>query len=290
MNGIVYHIVSGHAFFTAVLLLIISAVASTQSRPLFRRITGLSFLLGAIAITISSTALPYWCYWGAVIATLAWMASRYIKPWRQWAAYIVIVAWLAVAAVEVPYHITPSLRPTSDRSITIIGDSVTAGVGGSEQSETWPSILAREHQLQVQDISHMGETASSALKHAQKHPITGSVVVVEIGGNDVLGDTTPLRFATELNALLTQLSAPSRQIVMFELPLPPFYDEYGRAQRTAAAKHHVALVPKRVFLSVIAGSDSTLDTIHLSQSGHELMADVVWRLVENAFEPRNVEQ
>ena len=73
---------------------------------------------------------------------------------------------------------------------------------------------------------------------------------------------------------------------MFELPLPAFCHEYGRAQRTAAAKHDVALVPKRVFLSVIAGNDSTLDTIHLSQSGHHRMADVVWRLVKSAFESR----
>lgn len=70
---------------------------------------------------------------------------------------------------------------------------------------------------------------------------------------------------------------------MFELPLPPFCNEFGRAQRTVAAKHNVILIPKRVFLSVIAGSDSTLDSIHLSQSGHQFMADCVWRLVRSAF-------
>ncbi len=71
---------------------------------------------------------------------------------------------------------------------------------------------------------------------------------------------------------------------MFELPLPPFCHEFGRIQRTVAAKHNVTLVPKRVFLSVIAGSGSTLDTIHLSQSGHQFMADAVWQLVEDAFQ------
>ena len=70
---------------------------------------------------------------------------------------------------------------------------------------------------------------------------------------------------------------------MFELPLPPFCNEFGRAQRNVAAKHNVILIPKRVFLSVIAGSDSTLDSIHLSQSGHQFMADCVWKLVRSAF-------
>jgi acyl-CoA thioesterase I len=44
------------------------------------------------------------------------------------------------------------------------------------------------------------------------------------------------------------------------------------------------LIPKRVFLSVIAGDDSTLDSIHLSQSGHQTMADTVWRSVVSAFD------
>lgn len=187
--------------------------------------------------------------------------------------------------VEIPFHVTPTLNPTSSRSIAVIGDSVTAGVGGDETSETWPSILAREYQLEVQDISHMGETAASALKRARSHPVSASVVVVETGGNDVLGSTSSSQFAQDLDALLAHLAIDDRQLIMFELPLPPLFHEYGRVQRQLAAKHNVKLIPKRVFLSVIAGSGSTLDTIHLSQSGHHTMADCVWRLISSAFSP-----
>ena len=129
----------------------------------------------------------------------------------------------------------------------------------------------------------MGETAASALKRLKSHSISAHVVVVEIGGNDILGSTTANQFASDLDELLGYLAAENRQIVMFELPLPPFCHEYGRLQRAVAAKHNVRLVPKRIFLSVIAGSDSTLDTIHLSQAGHQRMADCVWRLVNSAF-------
>ena len=132
----------------------------------------------------------------------------------------------------------------------------------------------------------MGETAASALNRAKKAQITGSVVIVAIGGNDILGSTTAEQFENDLDALLAHLAAPHRQIVLFELPLPPFCYEYGRVQRVVAAKHNVTLIPRRVFLSVIAGSDSTLDTIHLSQSGHQYMADCVWRLVKSAFDPK----
>jgi acyl-CoA thioesterase-1 len=138
--------------------------------------------------------------------------------------------------------------------------------------------------LQVQDISHVGETAASALKHAMSHPVTAPVVIVEIGGNDILGTTTSEQFSGDLDALLAFLAGDDRQIVMFELPLPPFCHEYGRVQRAVAARHNVLLVPRRVFLSVIAGSGSTLDTIHLSQSGHQYMSDLVWTLIKSAFD------
>ncbi len=70
---------------------------------------------------------------------------------------------------------------------------------------------------------------------------------------------------------------------MFELPLPPFRHEFGRVQRALARKYHVALIPKRVLLSVLAGSDSTVDTIHLTQAGQRRMATRVWRLLSGAF-------
>ncbi len=284
MNWLVFHIVSGQAFFTGIILVIIAVVVSESSRPIISRVAAVTFLIGIIAIAISSTAIPYWFYACAAVVTLAWIASRYKKSWRRWAPQATIAVWCLAAAMEIPYHITPSLDPAGDRTLTIIGDSVTAGIGGDETAETWPSLIAQQHQLQVQDISHVGETAVSALKRAKSQSLTGSLVVVEIGGNDILGSTTTTQFAEDLDALLNHLATPDRQVVMFELPLPPFYHEFGRIQRHAAAKHNVKLIPKRVLLAVIAGSDATLDTIHLSQSGHQFMADSVWRLAKRAFD------
>lgn len=283
MNWLVFHIASGQAFFTGVALVILAAFASTWSHASRRRITAFCFLIGSIAIVVSSTAIPIWVYVVAGLVTLAWIASAVLKKWRRGSAYAVAVAWLVAALIEAPYHVTPSLQPVSSRSIAVIGDSITAGMGGDDKSETWPSILARTRNLNVQDISHAGETAASALKRVKSQPITAPVVIVEIGGNDLLGSTTAAQFADDLDALLSHLAAPNRQVVMFELPLPPFCHEYGRVQRTFAARHNVILVPKRVLLSILAGSDSTVDTIHLTQVGHHAMADCVWHLVRSAY-------
>jgi acyl-CoA thioesterase-1 len=129
----------------------------------------------------------------------------------------------------------------------------------------------------------VGATVSSALRKAQQVAIPDGIVLVEIGGNDLLGSTTVDDFRRDLEALLAHLTGPDRQIIMFELPLPPFCNGYGRVQRRLAAKHDVALIPKRVFLRVLAADNATLDSIHLSQHGHELMADSVWQVLQHGL-------
>ena len=70
---------------------------------------------------------------------------------------------------------------------------------------------------------------------------------------------------------------------MFELPIPPLYEGFGRVQRDLASRHGVALIPKRILLSVIAAADATVDSLHLTQQGQDRMADVVWALLEPAM-------
>ncbi len=72
--------------------------------------------------------------------------------------------------------------------------------------------------------------------------------------------------------------------LLLEVPLPPFYHGFGRIQRRLAKKHGVKLVPKRVLLSILAGGDATLDSIHLSQAGQQKMAEVVWGIVGSGYE------
>jgi acyl-CoA thioesterase-1 len=104
-------------------------------------------------------------------------------------------------------------------------------------------------------------------------------MLIEIGGNDFFESVPPANFAADLDRLLTALSRPNHQLLMLELPLPPFYNAYGRVQRDLAARHGVPLISKREFAGVIFAPDATLDTVHLSESGHVRFADMVWRHV-----------
>ena len=141
--------------------------------------------------------------------------------------------------------------------------------------------------VRVQDLSLAGADVASALKEqAGRVDGPGSLVIAEIGGNDVLGQTTPEAFERGLDALLKVLRRGGRTVVMLELPSPPFYNRFGSAQRRQAGRHGVLLVPRRVLLGVLTAKDATLDTIHLSPTGHARMAEAIWRAVRGAFGAR----
>jgi len=305
MNWLVFHVASGQSFFSGVALVVFATLLSARSGLIAKRLTSVAFLMGVIAIAISSTPLPYWYYGLAGLITMGWLVSVYVARWQCCSQIAVIATWSVAIAMEVPFQFTPTLEPVSTRSMTIVGDSITAGMGMIERSSSriaprsedalqseplqsnrsvrWPTLFAAEHHIRVQDLSQPGATTATALKTVQAQPITAPVVVLEIGGNDVLGDTTSEEYARDLEALLSQLAVPGRQLIMFELPLPPFRNEFGRIQRTLARKHNVALVPKRVLLSAIAADDSTVDSIHLTPTGHQRMAKLVWSFVQSAF-------
>lgn len=202
-----------------------------------------------------------------------WLAAR-----RGLIRVALGVTWLTAVALELPYQVSPAPVTPGRAKLYIIGDSVAAGVSDRE-SGTWPRLLAERAGIDVVDLSRMGATAASALRQTGHLPADGGVVLLEIGGNDLLGSTTAARFEHDLEQLLARVCGADREVLMFELPLPPLRNEYGRVQRRLAARYGVRLVPKRVFAAVLTGDGATLDSVHLSQAGHRRMAEVVCDLL-----------
>ena len=301
MTVLIKHIASGQAFFTGVALVGLAVWLASRSRR--ARGAGLIAIVGLLLIGASATPLPRAFYVVATLVSLYWItvvtwlrrktaetkpdptAGRSNVPVRRSeraACALFAGFWLVGAGMEFPYHLTPTIPAASADRLTIFADSVTAGIGERE-AVTWPELLAQERPIEVVDHSRMGATAESATLLAQQHPPRAGIVLLEIGGNDVLGDTTETEFAKTLGELLAQVSGEDRQVVMLELPLPPTFQEYGRIQRRLAKRYDVALVPKRFLLDVLLSEATTLDSIHLSQAGHRQMADQMWALLERCY-------
>ena len=133
--------------------------------------------------------------------------------------------------------------------------------------------------MRVVDLSRAGATVADATRHLPPQPLADGLVLLEIGGKDMIGHASHKQFGKDLAALATRVAGPGRRIVMLELPLFPFDNAYGIEQRRVASQHRIALIPRRYFVQVLATPDATLDGIHLSPTGQRLMARMIWKVV-----------
>jgi acyl-CoA thioesterase-1 len=165
------------------------------------------------------------------------------------------------------------------RRIIVVGDSISAGIGND--IAVWPDLLERRYHIEVTNLSRPGLTIAGAIEQAEKlqsSDFTGSIVILEIGGNDILGGRDARSFNKELDELLDLLHG-APQLLLFELPLPPFYNRYAKSQRRLTKKYNAALIPKRVISKIIREPGATIDGLHLSQKGQQMMEELVRGMV-----------
>lgn len=167
---------------------------------------------------------------------------------------------------------TPELQTSSQEIIYVIGDSISAGLDGET---TWPTILETNSDYNVVNLAHAGARVPEALLQSEHIADDNGIVVVEIGGNDILNFVERDAFSQSLRLLLESLTNKGLRVVMFEIPLPPFGNAYGRAQRRWADKYGVKIIPRHVLADLFRQPGTTTDGLHLSNEGHHLLAEKV---------------
>jgi lysophospholipase L1-like esterase len=281
MPWIVYFAAGGGTFLPGAGLI----AASVAARAIFSRwwVAAASIVmagLGIALVVISAEALPWSVYVIWFAATVAWIERGRFR--LRWTKALIDVAELTVtivaASIAISFQARPALPRDAFSRLIIIGDSISAGIG-NEHSSLWPDVLRADHHVRVVNLARAGAVISEGEHELQSHRITGALILLEIGGNDMLGHGNTDQFGADLRDLAKQVCGPDRQVVMLELPLFPFNNGYGVQQRRAASEYGIALIPRKYFAQVLAGRGATIDGIHLSASGHRRMAEMIWEMV-----------
>lgn len=291
LRSAMYHFAGGDAYllglavFAAAQLTLCRAQVPWQRRWLI--IAGRTGLIWAIA---DPSPVP----WIVIAALVFLLLIAMVRRWRQKQPaestdggraerlFRMPLACLAVISIlcEFLYYWGPEF-PASPTSIAIVGDSVTAGLNDGE--ETWPKQTAQESNLRVFDASQPGATLKSAVQQVELlNAVEADVLVLEIGGNDLLEWLPVADFEQNLERLLAATQSQRRPVVMFELPLPPLAVRYCEVQRRLASDFHVRLIPRRHFLRVLTRDGSTVDGIHLSKLGQTRLMELVRKLLKVA--------
>ena len=281
MNPFVAHLVSGQILFTGLPLMILMIFGGEWiTRPQWRRMTSaLVWICGAVSL--STAAVPWWAI-GLLMASLGCWSAR---TWwaRQWWPRLVSLALpigisVALVATEIPWAMRPAVGLGNERSIVVLGDSLSGGLGEREGTP-WPLQLRDSHRVPVHNLAEAGATTQHALRQIRMTDQYPGLVVVELGGNDLLGGRSCSEFEHDLDGILAYLHAQQRTVVLLELPVLPFKNHWGVVQRRLARKYGCTLLPKRLLVDVLASPGATMDTLHLTQSGHQRLAEMVWSVV-----------
>ena len=256
---------------------------------LLRPISTVLLLVGLAVVLLSAVPLPQGLFvlWSALALVVLglgnWSAAAPALRLRAFAVLCAVTA--AILLAEVPHLRSPRIRVDAGQALYVVGDSISAGIGSGERC--WPEVLAAATTLRVVNLAEPGATTQSALAQIPRIAESNAVVLLEIGGNDLLDRKGAATFESHLDELVSALRADGHDVAMFELPLFPFQTAYGRAQRAVAKRHAVALIPRRHFARVLGMPDGTLDGLHLAQRGHDEMARRVAALlrIESAPKP-----
>ena len=285
---------AGYSFFIGSAFLIAAIVFSVHLKKYIRNV--LVFFLtfaGFALIWLSATPLPLLFYIVWVVSVLAAVTAGFIIKTRLLkckTAFLVIGVLYCILGIllECRYQFFVGLPKDDFHKLYIIGDSVTAGIAGPNE-KTWPAILRAEHNLAVCDFAQSGATVNSAIKQAKNVEADRSLVLLEIGGNDLFGPTPIDAFEKDLETIIVSCKEGNNSLIMLELPCFPWQTRYPKVQRKLARKYDIILIPKRFFVSVLSEKDASPDLAHLTESGHQEMAEMIWSLIENSVSPVSTE-
>jgi acyl-CoA thioesterase-1 len=279
MNPVGLYFASGDSLYAGVGLLLLAVVTSPYLKPPW--LLRLRNLAAWMALALMVIACPpfSWIVDAILIALFVlWLtvANDWLWPGtksRRLSTSLLLILLLTLTALELSHRRLPTITGVPSDHLAVIGDSISSGI--DPRVPTWPTLIEQLNGVSVKNLSRPGAQSIDGPAMAEKITPDDRVVLIEIGGNDLLGGVPSGTFEKNLDATLSKLVMPRRTIVMFELPLFPHKIAYGRIQRRLAKKYGVWLIPKRCFIEVIGGASATSDGLHLTESGAHRMATLV---------------
>ncbi len=279
-DSILWFCAGGKSFLTGIILLVLAALIQSQIQNKVSFYSAyLLYLFAFLGITLSATPLHPLFYVIWTILFIAFQIAILNKKSKIFTLNLLIVISLMFFFLELPWHISKPVSIHETKSIIVIGDSVSSGLGRQDEA-TWPQLLSEKTGIKTINLARAGATVSSALKkQIPQIPAENSLIFLEIGGNDLLNYNSLGDFEKDSKQMLNQLKSTSRQVVWLELPLLPQYYRYGRIQRKLAKEFQIQLIPKALLANVFGTTGATSDGIHLTQKGHELMANEIISII-----------
>lgn len=169
-------------------------------------------------------------------------------------------------------------------TIVCLGDSITSGVGAAP-GQPFPVLLAEKIGTEVINAGVPGDTAEGGLARVDEVLAHDPwMVIVELGGNDILNQVPPERTEAALRQILDRLLAARVVPVLVEIEVP-FAGRYSDLFERLDADYDIPVVEETLG-EILVEPALKADPIHPNAQGHVKLAEAVAEVVEPIVEAR----
>ena len=195
-------------------------------------------------------------------------------------ALLAVGALLGVIGWRHLFHVRIVNAQPSGSAVIAFGDSLTSGVGAGP-GEDYPSVLSGLAGVQVLNRGVPGETTAEAARRLEGdvlgvHP---RVVIVCLGGNDILGRVPEDETFSALERIVTAIQDKGALVVLLGIEGPMFSGAHGARFRRLSRDKGCVLVPD-VLKGILTSPKLKSDQIHPNAAGYRLMAERVHKALK----------
>ncbi len=192
-------------------------------------------------------------------------------------AFLVLAA-LLLAACSQPKQ---AALPAGSR-VLALGDSLTAAHGVTPE-QAWPALLAQRTGWMVINAGVSGDTSAAALQRlpALLDEHNPQLVLVTLGGNDMLRRLPQGQTVANLGQMLALVKARGAKAVLLATPKPSIagavFNNLSAADfyRQVAKEHQVQLI-EDALPEVLSNTDLKADQLHPNVAGHTLLSKKIF--------------
>lgn len=191
---------------------------------------------------------------------------------------VALAALFLLAACSQPKQ---AAIPAGSR-VLALGDSLTAAHGVAS-NQAWPALLEQRSGWTVINAGVSGDTSAGALQRlpALLDEHTPALVLVTLGGNDMLRHLPQGQTVANLGRMLELAKARGARAVLLATPKPSItgaiFNNLSAADfyRQVAKEHQVPLI-EDALAEVLSNTDLKADQLHPNAAGHALLAKKIF--------------
>lgn len=171
---------------------------------------------------------------------------------------------------------TPRSNSNEDITVVAFGDSLTAGVGATDEND-YVSRLSRRLDSPVINAGVSGDTTADGLARLDSDVLSRNpdIVIVFLGGNDILQNVDESVTVENLTEIVEQIQAQDAAVIIVGSYRDTFISQLDSMYQQIAISTGAEFVPGA--LNGILGRDDLLsDAVHPNNAGYKIVTDRIW--------------